>query len=193
MIRVVEAKKVTEDRIAPEVFIRSGRTKLTPAMITLFKETLENRWNAGGTNVDRRDFEALLSSFDYDKAGDSLVIASRQPRGRDLIHQVAEKLGLESDESFLESRRDGRRVADLLAQVKKEIQNFSEGFAPSILPPLYAAQLEKIAKDTLHVETLHTRNSDSLDFYDVSVWGVKSALTQAFVLGAKSYLAGVSK
>ena len=43
--------------------------------------------------------------------------------------------------------------------------------------------LEKIAKEYLFIETLETRMSDSLDFRDVSVWGVKEALELAFKLG----------
>lgn len=44
-------------------------------------------------------------------------------------------------------------------------------------------QLEKIAKDELFIETLETRFSDSLDFNEVSVWGLKEALKKAFELG----------
>jgi hypothetical protein len=44
-------------------------------------------------------------------------------------------------------------------------------------------KLEAIAKEELFIETLETRNSDGLDFYDVSVWGVKKALELAFELG----------
>lgn len=43
-----------------------------------------------------------------------------------------------------------------------------------------------IAKQHLNIETLATRNSDSLDFYDVSVWGIKAALEAAFKAGQKS-------
>lgn len=45
------------------------------------------------------------------------------------------------------------------------------------------ALLTAIAKKHLHLETLETRNSDSLDFQDVSVWGVKAALEAAFKAG----------
>ena len=34
-----------------------------------------------------------------------------------------------------------------------------------------------------HIETLETRNSDRLDFYDVSVWGIRQALVDAFEAG----------
>jgi hypothetical protein len=44
-------------------------------------------------------------------------------------------------------------------------------------------KLEEIAKEELFIETLNTRNSDGLDFYDVSVWVVKKALELAFELG----------
>lgn len=47
-------------------------------------------------------------------------------------------------------------------------------------------QLEKIANDILSIETLKTRNSDSLDFHDVSVWSLKRALEAAYKAGQQS-------
>ncbi len=41
----------------------------------------------------------------------------------------------------------------------------------------------KIAQQHLGIETLETRNRDSLDFHDVSVWGVKAALEAAYAAG----------
>jgi len=43
--------------------------------------------------------------------------------------------------------------------------------------------LEQIAKTILGLETLETRNSDSLDFHEMSVWQLKSALKTAYALG----------
>ena len=43
--------------------------------------------------------------------------------------------------------------------------------------------LARIALDHLFIETLETRNSDSLDFHDVGVWCVKSALMAAYQAG----------
>jgi hypothetical protein len=43
----------------------------------------------------------------------------------------------------------------------------------------------KIAEKHLNIETLEKRNSDSLDFHDVSVWGVRSALEAAFKAGVE--------
>jgi len=40
-----------------------------------------------------------------------------------------------------------------------------------------------LAQEHLSIETLDTRNRDSLDFYDVSVWSVKSALEAAYLAG----------
>jgi hypothetical protein len=49
--------------------------------------------------------------------------------------------------------------------------------------------LEKIAKEHFpSVETLETRKSDGLDFHDVSVWGIKNALSDAFKLGLETGL-----
>jgi hypothetical protein len=47
-------------------------------------------------------------------------------------------------------------------------------------------QLQKIALDHLFIETLETRQSDRLDFHDVSIWGIKSALEAAFEAGRKA-------
>lgn len=43
-----------------------------------------------------------------------------------------------------------------------------------------------IAQEELLVETLETRMSDNLDFYDVSVWGIKRALERAYEAGQQS-------
>ena len=43
--------------------------------------------------------------------------------------------------------------------------------------------LEQIAQQHLFIDTLQTRSSDSLDFHDVSVWGVKAALEAAYEAG----------
>ena len=51
------------------------------------------------------------------------------------------------------------------------------------------ALLIRIAQEHLLIDTLETRNSDSLDFHDVSVWGVKEALIAAYQAG----LAGAQK
>jgi hypothetical protein len=46
--------------------------------------------------------------------------------------------------------------------------------------------LEGVAKKHFNVETLETRNSDSLDFYDVSVASMKAALSEAYFAGVQS-------
>lgn len=43
--------------------------------------------------------------------------------------------------------------------------------------------LLEIAKKHLFVETLETRKSDRLDFHNVSVWNIKTALEEAFKAG----------
>lgn len=43
-----------------------------------------------------------------------------------------------------------------------------------------------IAKEHLSIETLETRRSDSLDFHDVSVWGVCAALEAAYQAGFRA-------
>jgi hypothetical protein len=46
--------------------------------------------------------------------------------------------------------------------------------------------LASITNQQLHIETLETRNSDSLDFHDVSVWGLRTALLYAFEAGRQA-------
>lgn len=48
------------------------------------------------------------------------------------------------------------------------------------------ALLTEIAKEELFVETLEKRWSDNLDFYDVSVWGIKRALERSYEAGRQS-------
>ena len=43
-----------------------------------------------------------------------------------------------------------------------------------------------IAKEHLRIEMLETRRSDSLDFHEVSVWGVRDALEAAYKAGANA-------
>ena len=45
--------------------------------------------------------------------------------------------------------------------------------------------LTQIANQHLGIETLATRNSDSLDFHDVAVWCVRDALEAAFKAGVE--------
>ena len=45
---------------------------------------------------------------------------------------------------------------------------------------------QQIALDHLFVDTLETRNSDRLDFHEVSVWGIKTALQAAFDAGRQA-------
>ena len=46
--------------------------------------------------------------------------------------------------------------------------------------------LADIARQQLKIKTLETRNSDSLDFHDVSVWSLRTALLCAFEAGRKA-------
>ncbi|CAA7614816.1 hypothetical protein [Magnetospirillum sp. SS-4] len=46
--------------------------------------------------------------------------------------------------------------------------------------------LAKIAATILDLETLATRNSDRLDFHELSVWGIKAALEAAYAAGQEA-------
>jgi len=50
--------------------------------------------------------------------------------------------------------------------------------------------LTRLAKKYLDIETLKIRNMDSLDFYDVSVWSVRSALEAAYMAGVDAACPG---
>ena len=43
--------------------------------------------------------------------------------------------------------------------------------------------IQRIAREYLGVETLATRNRDSLDFHDLAVWSIDKALTEAYKAG----------
>jgi len=43
--------------------------------------------------------------------------------------------------------------------------------------------LTHIAQKYLFIDTLETQNSDRLDFHNVSVWGIESALLAAYKAG----------
>jgi len=49
--------------------------------------------------------------------------------------------------------------------------------------------LEEIAKIKLDIETLNTRKSDSLDFHEVAVWRLKTALRRAYMAGYEQAVA----
>ncbi len=53
--------------------------------------------------------------------------------------------------------------------------------------------LNKIAKNVLHLDTLETRKSDSLDFREQAVWNIKQALTDAYIAGQGSVILGFKK
>lgn len=76
-----------------------------------------------------------------------------------------------------------KRLENKQQQVKLQIQAAKEIYQ---MEKTVEKNLEKIAKDVLFVETLETRNSDGLDFYDISVWGLKEALLQAYKLGQQN-------
>lgn len=54
---------------------------------------------------------------------------------------------------------------------------------PSKNEPTIDELLAAIARETLHIDTLETRKSDSLDVHDVAVWSVKDALEAAYRAG----------
>jgi hypothetical protein len=68
----------------------------------------------------------------------------------------------------------------------KEPQMAKKTSPTALSPDEIELLFESIALDHLFIETLQTRHRDSLDFHDVSVWGVKSALHAAFDAGLQA-------
>jgi hypothetical protein len=62
--------------------------------------------------------------------------------------------------------------------------------------PAADALLLEIAAKHFFIETLETRSSDSLDFHDVAIWAIRSALEDAYeagrIAGAKAMLAAAT-
>ncbi|NTX39171.1 hypothetical protein HUA78_32530 [Myxococcus sp. CA033] len=46
--------------------------------------------------------------------------------------------------------------------------------------------LERIAREEMNIETLKTRNSDSLDIHEVAVWQLRDALEAAYQAGIRA-------
>ncbi len=44
----------------------------------------------------------------------------------------------------------------------------------------------RIARDILGIETLETRNADTLDFHELSVWQIRQALLAAYQAGRRA-------
>ena len=50
-------------------------------------------------------------------------------------------------------------------------------------PSAMERTIDEIALQTLGIETLETRRSDSLDFHDLAVWKIRQALEAAYRRG----------
>ena len=51
--------------------------------------------------------------------------------------------------------------------------------------PMRKVAIERIARTVLGIETLESRNLDRLDFYELGVWTLKTALEEAYDAGKK--------
>jgi hypothetical protein len=67
-------------------------------------------------------------------------------------------------------------------KIGKDIDLYGNRILPEDLLP----EFEKIAKDTLFIDTLKTQYSDDKDFHDVAVWCIAEAMYQAYLLGQQS-------
>ncbi|MCY1033257.1 hypothetical protein OV207_17515 [Corallococcus sp. BB11-1] len=49
-----------------------------------------------------------------------------------------------------------------------------------------AETLKRIVREEMNIETLKTRNSDSLDIHEVAVWQLRDALEAAYQAGIRA-------
>lgn len=78
----------------------------------------------------------------------------------------------------------GRTAADAdQRQAEREADDAQREAALDQMAGIEAA-IATIARDKLGLETLETRNSDSLDFSDQAVWNLEAALRAAYRAGA---------
>lgn len=61
---------------------------------------------------------------------------------------------------------------------------------PTPLTAAPAELLERIARETLGLDTLATRRSDGLDFHDLAVWSIEKALQAAYASGLQAGAGG---
>lgn len=88
------------------------------------------------------------------------------------FEHMIERNGVEHCKRYIESLVD--------APTQEQFQQL----LPTLESSVSSAELfEQIARKNCSVDTLAVRNSDSLDFYEVSVWGLKSALEEAYNAG----------
>lgn len=106
--------------------------------------------------------------------------------------EEAKSVMLKRSTSFLDVLPDDIIQAIATGQINflNEVEIVEGNFAPvqAIEEPTeeLLTAFTAIAKRHLHVETLETRGSDSLDFHDVGVIGIRRALADAYNLGARS-------
>lgn len=79
-----------------------------------------------------------------------------------------------------------KKLNEELGEVNKLIGKDIDIYGHPMIPSDVLPELEKIAKEFLDIDTLKTQYVDDKDFHDVGVWGVASALYNAYLLGQKS-------
>lgn len=112
----------------------------------------------------------------------------------DLLEQIQERMAAQQTRYYdtwaeLEDTAHVllRRIDDGIGVDRKELDNLSQAVRNAHeleqqIPELVTRVLEPIAAQHLGIRTLETRGS-SLDFPEVSVWGVKDALIAAYEAG----------
>ena len=78
----------------------------------------------------------------------------------------------------------------LKSDIDKMLDEIEERFCMkktfSVAQKKLKSEFEKIANKRLGISTLESQYSDSLDFHEVSVWGIEAALMDAYNLGRNS-------
>nr|WP_241023852.1 hypothetical protein [Burkholderia sp. Ac-20365] len=76
-----------------------------------------------------------------------------------------------------------RSALDNIERVVAQVEAAAQNGHPHVVPVAAEQKIAEIAARVLGVNTLETRNSDSLDFHDTAVWAIKEALEAAYLAG----------
>lgn len=123
---------------------------------------------------------------EYLVATDMLAIEIRKlDKLADSIHKEGHK-----DIKWIHSNILDRAASDV-ADITKTVQAHWKIVKRNAVPnPAKETKMDKtikkIAMTILNLETLETRKSDSLDFKEQAVWGIKQALEAAYIAGQQS-------
>jgi len=128
--------------------------------------------------------ESVLNSETARKIVDATMELTLRPKVGDRAKVIAaafrELNDILDEECHPELKKIIDELNELSSQEELKMNNKSENIE---LPETYNILIETLAKKHFNVETIKTRNSDDLDFYNVSILSIRDALKDAFLAG----------